>query len=387
MQWLSDLQKGATKLYGQVDQAVGGILPGGADSPYVGASRSSTPRQAAKSKASTVLNSSNSSASSAPAPTATPSSPAPVADTRTPLERAPVGQVMTLGGVKGYKAANGKWQPGDPPGPNFTETLLGAVAKTTPVAAARSLMNLAGDVMPEQFGPLSDAGENAIRAVTGDRRAVNPQSYSSATRTQLADAIDRATDDSTMLKDADGYTAVDYKHYNKDGGNNKGPIAYVGGRIWAKQDGEGQYKIRDDEMYDFNAKGQDKAYKANLDEATQAAWDRGDYKGWLANLPDHLAYHTGAGSQGMNIGGSFSRPGASAPTSMAPAPAPAPGPAPQSVQETAPSDPATNSAYTVRSGDTLTDIARSQGTSVQELMRKNSIKNANIISVGQQLKY
>jgi LysM repeat protein len=67
--------------------------------------------------------------------------------------------------------------------------------------------------------------------------------------------------------------------------------------------------------------------------------------------------------------------------------APAPGPAPQRVQETAPSDPATNSAYTVRSGDTLTDIARSQGTSVQELMRKNSIKNANIISVGQQLKF
>ena len=54
----------------------------------------------------------------------------------------------------------------------------------------------------------------------------------------------------------DGYTAVDYKHYNKDGGNNKGPIAYVGANlvcIWAKQDGEGWtiQNSADDEMDDF----------------------------------------------------------------------------------------------------------------------------------------
>ena len=378
-------------LYGAVDKHVfKGVLPGGADSPLVGKSKAPvTPRKEAVQRAKARTQAAPSAAPAAPATAITYGggggnpAPAPTVDTRTPLERAPVGQVMTLGGVKGYKAANGQWKAGEPPAPNFTETVLRAVSKAPPIAAARGLMNAAGDLMPEQFGPLSDAGENAIRAVTGDRRQVDPQSYTSTTRTQLADAIDRATTDPTMKIDDDGFTAVDYKHYNKDGGNNKGPIAYVGGRIWAKKGEDGQYQIKDNEMYDFNSSGKGKDYKANLDQATQAAWDRGDFKGWLANLPDHLAYHTGAGSQGMNIGGTFSRPGNPAPTSMAPAPSTAP----QPVQETAPSDPATNGAYTVQQGDTLTQIAQKQGTSVAELMRKNSIRNANIINIGQQLKY
>ena len=43
--------------------------------------------------------------------------------------------------------------------------------------------------------------------------------------------------------------------------------------------------------------------------------------------------------------------------------------------------------YTVKSGDTLTGIASQTGVSMQELMRKNALQDANIISVGQQLKY
>jgi len=43
------------------------------------------------------------------------------------------------------------------------------------------------------------------------------------------------------------------------------------------------------------------------------------------------------------------------------------------------------SSYTVRSGDTLSEIAARHGTSVDELVRANNIKNRNLIRVGQHL--
>jgi len=261
---------------------------------------------------------------------------------------------------------------------NPTEAILSVAASTPPAQLLRSGMNAAGKLAPETFGPVADAGENAIRAVTGDRRARPASEYSSATRTGLADAIDRASVDSTMLKDKDGFTAVDYKHYNEDGSEHKGPIAYVGGRIWARKNDDGSYELRDDEKYDFNAKGQDQEYKDNLDQATQAAWERGDFKAWLANLPDHLAYHTGAGSEGFSIGGKFNRPEQE--LTLTPAPKPAP--------ETIIIDPVTEpaTAYAVQVGDTLTSIAAQRGATVAELIKRNNIANPDMIRVGQIIK-
>ncbi|GBG94657.1 lysin [Ligilactobacillus salitolerans] len=43
--------------------------------------------------------------------------------------------------------------------------------------------------------------------------------------------------------------------------------------------------------------------------------------------------------------------------------------------------------YTVKSGDTLSAIAKRLGTSVNVLVAKNGIKNANLIRVGQKIKY
>ena len=43
--------------------------------------------------------------------------------------------------------------------------------------------------------------------------------------------------------------------------------------------------------------------------------------------------------------------------------------------------------YTVKSGDTLSEIASKLGTSVKSLQSKNDIKNANLIYVGQKIKY
>ena len=93
-------------LYGQIDKNVfGGMLPDGSDSPTVGASRTPkyTPRKEAvqRSKARTKTAPPRSGRGSGAATFSQP-------DTRTPLERAPVGQVMTLGGVKGFKNSKGK---------------------------------------------------------------------------------------------------------------------------------------------------------------------------------------------------------------------------------------------------------------------------------------
>ena len=47
--------------------------------------------------------------------------------------------------------------------------------------------------------------------------------------------------------------------------------------------------------------------------------------------------------------------------------------------------PATNGKYTVKTGDTLSAIAMTYGTSVQCLQSANSISNPNMIAVGQVL--
>ncbi|HRI65746.1 MAG TPA: LysM domain-containing protein, partial [Polyangium sp.] len=78
--------------------------------------------------------------------------------------------------------------------------------------------------------------------------------------------------------------------------------------------------------------------------------------------------------------------GASAPLpASAPPPALTPAPAAAAVAPT-PAAPSAPVRYTVKSGDTLGQIADRNGTTVSEIMKANpSLKNPNQISVGQQL--
>jgi LysM repeat protein len=46
----------------------------------------------------------------------------------------------------------------------------------------------------------------------------------------------------------------------------------------------------------------------------------------------------------------------------------------------------TTSTYTVKSGDTLSEIAEQYGTTVDELVRLNNIDNPDLIHPGQELK-
>ena len=268
---------------------------------------------------------------------------------------------------------------------NVTEVLIDSAMKNNPVLRfGRTGMQVAGRLLPEQLGPTADAAENAIRAVTGDNRNRPVSSFNPVTQERLADAIDRAyAEDPNIRKtDKDGYVATSYRHYNKNGGEHKNPIAYVTGEMWTKKNEDGSYSLKDNENYDFNA-GANKnkpEYKQNLDQTTSDAILRGDVIAALSSIPDHIGWHTGAGQKGFNIGGTFRRPSEKtnvdfenviSETQSRPTP-PAESPAMQ--------------AYEVAVGDTLTAIAAKHGLSIDEIARKNNITNVDNIGVGQQLK-
>ncbi|MFT5408626.1 MAG: LysM repeat protein [Verrucomicrobiales bacterium] len=66
--------------------------------------------------------------------------------------------------------------------------------------------------------------------------------------------------------------------------------------------------------------------------------------------------------------------GAGSPAKPAPAPAPSPSPS-----------PASTGTYSVRSGDTLSSIARRHNTSAPHLLALNGLRNPNALSIGQKL--
>lgn len=265
---------------------------------------------------------------------------------------------------------------------NLGETALGLVFNNPTAKAIWTGARMAGEALG--IGIAVDAGENAIRAVTGDRRRVDPKFYSGATRTSLADATDNAYARGAT-PDKSGYIPVGYSDYKP------GADKYVTGAMWSRKNSDGSYEMRPGERYDFNASTAEdrEAYKVNLDGATQTAWDRKDFGALLANVPDHINYHTGIGGRGMEIGGRFTRPEASRPERSTNAPAPGAPPVILTANAPAP-QPAVDSresSYVIKSGDTLSAIARSKGTTVDALVKLNGIGDVNMINIGQQLRF
>ena len=288
------------------------------------------------------------------------------------------------------QAANSVAQQGQKQGPqswlsNFNAVeAVANIALNNPVAAGfRSGMRMVGDALGH--GEKMDAMDNAVRAVTGNRNAKAPSQYTGAGRTAIADGIDGAY--SAGLKpNANGYVAVDYPHYNSTADG------LVAGRIMGRKNSDGTYEIAPGENYDFNASSVSQSeranYKKNLDGAMLSAAKDGSVLRMLANAPDYLNYYTGAGGKGMNIGGTFNRPGQGLPAQQggqsnyvpnSPMTTPS---APPAIQ----SQPAPQS-YAVQAGDTLSSIARQRGVSVDEIANINKISNVNQIGVGQQLRF
>lgn len=263
---------------------------------------------------------------------------------------------------------------------NLTELALSGAVSNPVVAIPRQALNVAGQVSP-RLGPIADASENAFRGVTGDKRSRTPDSYTPSTREMLADAIDRSYADSGA--NPGQMVDVQYADYSKTGDpNEKNLGAYTAGAFNGGKNADGSYFIDPKENYNFNAQGQDKDYKKNLDKATGDAFKRGDAAGFIANLPDQLAYLTGAGGKGFNIGGEFTRGDAAPEIPTEPRMA---GEADITVESTAKPTPSMN--YAVQAGDTLTHIARKRGMSVADIAKLNGISDVNQIGIGQNLRF
>ena len=271
---------------------------------------------------------------------------------------------------------------------NPFEMAASAVLNHPYAKAARDTIRFAGDklrpILPEGTGVAIDTGENAIRAVTGDRSPRGPASYTGETRDALANAVDNAQ--------ARGSSSVQYEDYRPGSMDH-----LVTGRMSVKPTKDGTYTISPNEIYDYNAGSMsgDSDYMDNARGAFNAAVERRDLPGILATGADLLSGATGMGAEGFNIGGSFRR-------SDDPAPMPGPGQSPMTPQQQAPPKASVTfkgdtgakpkakpeaRGYTVRAGDTLTDIARAQGVSIADLVAKNKIANADLINVGQQLSW
>ena len=257
---------------------------------------------------------------------------------------------------------------------NLLESFLNAAGKATGAESALRNLRFAGQI----FGKIAptnplvskgsiavDAAQNAYSALTGRREQINPSSYLPATRRALGQAITRAESDPKAPRNKAGFTAVNYKDYSPSANPLDSLCRLVTGRMWAKSTPDG-FEISPSERYDFNAStGTDAGVALGV---AKSALDRGDLAGAAASVPDFLAGTTGIGKQGYGIGGQFDAGFKPSPAPVASVVAP-----PRKV--------------TVRSGDTLTDIARATGTTVEQLVSKNRIADPNLISAGQSLTF
>lgn len=261
---------------------------------------------------------------------------------------------------------------------NITEALLRPVLRSPQAQAAIAGLRFAGDNLGLPTGVFADAADMGTRSLSGDNRKFNPEDYSKATQQSFRTAIDNAIARG-VGPNKDGYVAVDYPDYPST------LSGLVAGRINAKNNSDGSTSIDPEERYDFNASRTNdrEEYLDNLNGAMSSAFSdtiaadtlKGKLKGAMrvaANVPDYVNFYTGAGEEGLNIGGTMGGP-KSTPMQVTPKARP--------LQ----SSPA-STAYTVKGGDTLSAIASRMGVSVGDLAKRNNIANANLINIGQTIR-
>ncbi|WP_202865285.1 LysM peptidoglycan-binding domain-containing protein [Synechococcus elongatus] len=283
------------------------------------------------------------------------------------------------------------------------EAALDAVARTPMVAAPRAIANAiaqgpAGATPLPGNGSIAtvvDSGENFLKAVTGFRGNVSPQSYAPDTRDRVANAIDKAIIANRPTDDTNGFVPVDYDDYSPNGSRTDSTDRFVFGRFMGRRNPDGTYELRGNERYDYTGG----TYEGNAEymektrQSIKDAQSRGDYLAVFSNSQDVFSRNTGAGAEGFGIGGQFTRSTNQLPPRTNPAPSgpsgfsmPTPG-AGGGPRTSTPPPSQGGGQYVVRSGDTLWDIAAKTGISIDELARRNNIANRNLINVGQQLRY
>lgn len=330
-------------LYGQIDKNLfGGMLPGGSDSPTVGASRTPkyTPRKEAvqRSKARTKTAPPRSGRGSGAATFSQP-------DTRTPLERAPVGQVMTLGGVKGFKNSKGEWQAGNPDAASVQAAPQGIIPVPTlgtgGYAAAGYLKSLAGQ-LGRPFKILKNDEQVAFEDQTKE--------------------VGRQKDGTVIFNRDSAIAAGKEPQYNELGTDLGNKVL---GRYTTKTGVDGSDIATD--QYDTN-----RGVGYHLSQIFGGNRTAGERISSAIALP-----HRALDDLGLTNPSPYGTSQVVGTPSSKPAPATA-------VVVDPVAQPAT--AYAVKAGDTLNSIARERGTTVADLIKRNNISNPDLIQIGQQIK-
>ncbi|WP_338442326.1 LysM domain-containing protein [Synechococcus elongatus IITB4] len=263
-----------------------------------------------------------------------------------------------------------------------------------------------------------DSAENFLKAVTGFRGNVSPQSYAPDTRDRMANAIDKAIVANRPTDDRNGFVPVDYDDYSPNGSRTDSVDRFVFGRFMGRRNPDGTYELRENERYDYTGGTYEGTpqYIKTTNQTVKDALERKDYLAVFSNSQDLISRNLGTGAEGFGIGGQFTRSNRELPRPAKSEPAPTrptqPGPSGGSgfsfpmpgggIGRTAtppppkanpggswygPAQPAGGSSITVNRGDTLWDISQRTGISIEELAKRNNISNPNLIDVGQVLRY
>lgn len=314
---------------------------------------------------------------------------------------------------------------------NPIELGLRTLFTATPVlpavrAAANFLANTPVGAIPipgnSTLGGFVDSTDNFLRAAMGERGVRPPQTYSPQVRNALADAIDRGIVANRPTDDRNGFVPVNYHDYSADGNPTVDNDRFVLGRFMGRRNPDGTYEIRSNETYNYDGGSENKDMATAYQTIGDAA-KRGDFLAVFSNSQDILSEQFGFGRQGFNVGGQFTRAGQELPpapsrqaSAIRPVTTPSGGgrgagysfPSPGGSRTVAPTPvvqsrpiaapvgpmipnerqgPANTGVYTVKRGDTLWDLSRQTGLSVEELARRNNISDPNMIGVGQRIQY
>ena len=331
--------------YGEFDKNVmGGMLPGGA-------ARSTIP------VSNTVVTTSTPSFSNRG------EGRAAFIDTRSPMERAPIGQPMVLNGKKGYKHADGTWKEGTPDGATIQAQPRGIIPvptnSTSDYAYAGFAKSLAGPVgqafdiqKPQAQTDFEDKTKNVVNQKADGTIVFNRPESQLAGNEDEYDALGKDLGNKVLGRYVSTKNTSGTDVARDEFDTNQSVGYHLHGLLTGKtpKDKDGNQEDADRLISGFSA------LHKTLDHA-----------GWTN--PSPYGANQVVGTPGANDNFDFENV-ISEPQSR-PTP-PAKSPAMQ--------------AYEVAVGDTLTAIAAEHGLSIDEIARKNNISNVNNISVGQQLK-
>jgi len=278
---------------------------------------------------------------------------------RTPMQNAPIGQAMALGGVKGYKHADGTWKEGTPDAATIDAQPKGMIDVHLPNSTAAYAY---GGFAKSLAGPLGQPFN-----------LIKPQAqveFEDKTKAIVPRQADGSIVFNRPVTELAG-TVDQYNELGKDLGNK------VLGRYSTSKTAGGSDVSTDqfdtNEGVDYHATGLLTGFTPPNEKGERIAVDRGisaaaglhralDNIGWTNSTPyGNLQVVGTPGKDISSLDDVFDALDSSS---------------------SKPEAPASSGSYTISAGDTLSSIAAANNTTVEELARKNNINDINMINAG-----